>query len=140
MPYWGLVATSTGFLFPGFWAWRRRAWVDAVASAAVTVSSLAYHGTRHRVAQAVDMAIAHTCGVVGVTRSVWLVVRRRRARQPTARTAAPLAVMLAGIGVYVFKSRSNHTPMSARWHMVFHVCSQWAWTSHVRGAEAAAQA
>lgn len=127
MPYWGLVATSVGFLLPGIWAWRRRAWVDACASAVVTLTSVAYHSTQHPVAHAIDVAIAHTCGAIGIVRSVASAVRRRSRRR-----AAIAANTMAGVAIYLVKSRNNTRASSARWHMLFHVMCQSAWMAQVR--------
>jgi len=78
-------------------------------------------------AHAIDVAIAHTCGAIGIVRSVASAVRRRSRRQ-----AAIAVNTMVSIAIYLVKSRNNTRASSARWHMLFHVMCQSSWLAHVR--------
>jgi|APGre2960657373_1045057.scaffolds.fasta_scaffold01208_3 hypothetical protein len=125
----GLVLTSAGFAVPAIWAVRRRFWGTAVSCGTLTVTSLAYHGTVHPVAQAVDMAIAHLMGVVWAAEGGRrLFVHRRKS------DATVVALTACSIATYLTKSRTSVHPNSKWWHMAFHLLSQGAWCIHLFAA------
>ena len=114
----GLIFTSASFIIPAWIAWRKRRWWDAAAAAALTATSVSYHGTLHPVAHAIDKSLAHGLGfayaLVGLH-------HRRRFRW----VMVPFA---AGIGIFVFVTNGSHAPY---WHMGFHVLEQIAWVGRL---------
>jgi len=122
MPFWGLVVTSLGFAIPALLAFHKRRWICTTSCGAITLTSLAYHGTVHPIAKTIDMTVAHIVG------AGWIIESMRRAifiRRPA--DALTCIMTLGSMCIYLTKSRNNFTQTSQIWHMVFHGLSQGAW-------------
>ena len=122
MPFWGLVVTSLGFAIPTLIAFRKRRWVTTASCGALTLTSIAYHGTLHPLAHTIDMTLAHIMGMGWAGESV------RRALVIGRPADGVICTMTIGsMLIYLMKSRNNFTPTSKMWHMAFHGLSQSAW-------------
>jgi hypothetical protein len=122
----GLVFTSATFAVPAIWALHRKFWGTAASCSVLTVTSLAYHGTVHPLAQNIDMAIAHSLGAVWIVEGLKrLIVNRRKS------DVVVVALTASSIATYLFKSRTSMHANSKFWHMGFHVLAQSAWCVHL---------
>jgi hypothetical protein len=126
-PYIGLVISSVGFIIPCIVAWHRRKRFDAVASGALTITSIAYHGTLHPMFQKVDMCVAHAIGLISIPRSFHRMLCWKRKWVE----GFVFVGTLSAIAVYWIKSKNNPYDDSKLWHLGFHVLCQSTWLTHV---------
>ena len=126
MVFVGLVITSFGFFIPAYIAFIRRRKKDAFRAGLLAVSSIAYHGTVHPLAHAIDACIAHGCGVIYFKETLDRIVIHKYFGDIVG-----LAGLTSAGFIYLFKSKFNPHPSNSYWHLGLHILAQATWCFHI---------
>lgn len=123
MPFWGLVATSAGFLAPAIIAWKKRRPLHAFFSTLLALTSTLYHGTVHPIAHRVDKFYAHMIGAHFIGRGLFLSLVYGR--------HLCLAGTSAILWVYFGRSQRTDGFESKMWHMTLHIIAATGWAVYL---------
>jgi len=127
MPFIGLIITSAAYVIPVIFAIKRKVFHVGRTCAALTTTSLLYHGTQHPVCLKIDEIVAHTAGICYSIISVKNVLTKKRIID-----VAIAACALGSGWMFFFKSKPCTVEHISRyWHMGVHGLSNVGWTIYV---------
>jgi len=127
MPCIPLLISSACFIVPAVIGFRKiHRKKDAIATSALTVTSLWFHGTRSTLSYIVDRAYAHIFATYYVTRALINQIRHHRVSDTIA-----LIFALATVGCYVGERRLEPKHVDVPVHIALHMCSIMALSTHM---------